>query len=66
MFVPDPDFYSSRIPDPKIAMKDRGEKKISCQTFFFGAINFTKFNFFIFKMSKKKFWPIFKIMELFT
>jgi len=22
----DPDFYPSRIPDPKTAMKDRGEK----------------------------------------
>jgi hypothetical protein len=28
MFIPDPDFYPSRIPDPKIAAKERGEKKI--------------------------------------
>ncbi len=28
MFIPDPDFYPSRISDPKIVMKDRGEKKI--------------------------------------
>jgi hypothetical protein len=27
MFIPDPDFYPSQIPDPKTAMKDRGEKK---------------------------------------
>jgi hypothetical protein len=34
MFIPDPDFYSSRIPDlgfripdPKTARKERGEKK---------------------------------------
>jgi hypothetical protein len=27
MFIPDPDFYPSRIPDPKIATKERGEKK---------------------------------------
>ncbi len=25
MFIPDPDFYPSRIPDPKIATKERGE-----------------------------------------
>ena len=28
MFIPDPDFYPSRIPDPKTAMKDRGEKNL--------------------------------------
>jgi hypothetical protein len=28
MFIPDPDFYPSRIPDPKTATKERGEKKI--------------------------------------
>jgi hypothetical protein len=27
MFIPDPDFYPSRIPDPKTATKERGEKK---------------------------------------
>jgi hypothetical protein len=26
MCIPDPDFYPSRIPDPKTATKDRGEK----------------------------------------
>jgi hypothetical protein len=58
--IPDPDFYPSRIPDlgswipdPKTAMKDRGEKKFVVITFF-GAINFTKFNNFIFEMLKKK------------
>jgi hypothetical protein len=29
--IPDPDFYPSRIPDPKTATKERGEKKI-CYT----------------------------------
>jgi hypothetical protein len=24
--IPDPDFYPSRIPDPKTATKERGEK----------------------------------------
>ncbi len=32
MFIPDPDFYLFRIPDPNTATKDRGE--ICCQTFF--------------------------------
>jgi hypothetical protein len=41
MFIPDPDFYlsrirdlGSRIPGPKTAMKDRGEKKIVVKPFF--------------------------------
>jgi hypothetical protein len=25
MFIPDPEFYPSRIPDPKTAAKERGE-----------------------------------------
>jgi hypothetical protein len=27
MFIPDPDFFPSRIPDLKIATKERGEEK---------------------------------------
>jgi hypothetical protein len=27
-WIPDPDFYPSRIPDPKTATKERGEKKL--------------------------------------
>jgi hypothetical protein len=41
MFIPDPDFYPSRIPDPKTATKERGEKKIVVIPFFI-AINLTK------------------------
>jgi hypothetical protein len=26
MFIPDPDFYPSRIPDPTTAPKEKGEK----------------------------------------
>jgi hypothetical protein len=37
----DPDFYSSRIPDPKTAIKERGEKQLVVIPFFV-AINFTK------------------------
>jgi hypothetical protein len=33
MFIPDPDFYPSRIPDPKTATKERGEKKLFTQKF---------------------------------
>jgi hypothetical protein len=38
MFIPDP---GSRIPDPKTATKERGEKKIVVITFYV-ATNFTK------------------------
>jgi hypothetical protein len=48
MFIPDPDFYSSRIldlgsriPDPKTATKERGEKKIVV-ILFYVTTNFTK------------------------
>jgi hypothetical protein len=46
--IPDPDFYpsripdpGSRIPDPKPATKERGEKKFVVITFYV-ATNFTK------------------------
>ncbi len=38
--VPDPDFYPSRIPDPKTTAKERGEKKLVVIPFFI-ATNFT-------------------------
>ncbi len=38
MFIPDP---GSRIPDPKTATKERGEKKFVVITFYV-ATNFTK------------------------
>jgi hypothetical protein len=48
MFIPDPDFYPSRIPDPgsrisdpKTAKKERGEKKLVVIPFYV-ATNFTK------------------------
>jgi hypothetical protein len=47
MFIPDPDFYPSRIPDPKIATKERGEKKNSFHTFFV-ATDFTKMKIILF------------------
>jgi hypothetical protein len=39
--IPDPDFYPSRIPDPKTATKERGEKKLVVIPFYV-ATNFTK------------------------
>jgi hypothetical protein len=46
IFIRDPDFYpipdaGSRMPDPKTATKERGEKKFVVITFFV-ATNFTK------------------------
>jgi hypothetical protein len=52
--------YLSRIPDPVFypsRIPDLGSKNI----------NFTKFNYFIFEMLKKKIWANFqRIIELFT
>jgi hypothetical protein len=33
MFIPDPDFYPSRISDPKKATKERGEKCVAIPFF---------------------------------
>ncbi len=55
--IPDP---GSRIPDPKKATKDRGEKE-------FVVIPFQIQNYFSFEMLKKKIWVNFqRIIELFT
>jgi hypothetical protein len=32
--IPDPDFYPSKIQDPKTATKERGEKKFVVITFY--------------------------------
>ncbi len=64
--IPDPDFYpsrtdpGSRIPDPKTATKERGEKKFVVITFYV-ATNFTKLHIILVLMClRKKFGPIFK------
>jgi hypothetical protein len=57
MFIPDPDYYPSRIPDPNTSTKERGEKKIFIP--FFVATNFTIQN------KRKKFGPIFKNFRTF-
>jgi hypothetical protein len=43
MFIPDPDFCPSRIPDPKTATKERTEKKFVAHPFFV-AKKITKLN----------------------
>jgi hypothetical protein len=66
MFIPDPDFYPSRIPDPKTVTKERG-KKISCDNFLCSHKFLKVANYFSFEVLKKKIWANFqKIIELFT
>jgi hypothetical protein len=70
--IPDLDFYPSRIsdpriPDPKTATKERGEKKISCHTFLCSHKFHKIVNYFSFEVLKKKIWANFqRITELFT
>jgi hypothetical protein len=45
--IPDPDFYPFRIPDPKTAIKERGEKKFVVKSFFV-ATDFTKLKIILF------------------
>jgi hypothetical protein len=55
--IPD---LGSRIPDPKTATKERGEKKFDVKPFYV-ATKFNKIvNYFSFEVLKKKIWPIFK------
>jgi hypothetical protein len=52
--MPDPDLYPSRIPDPKTATKERGEKKICCRTrTFFCSQKFYKIKKKIFNAEEK-------------
>ncbi len=76
MFIPDPDFYPSRIPDPGSRILDPGSKnsnkrerwkKISCHTFLCGHKFHKIVNYFSFEVLKKKIWANFqRIIELFT
>jgi hypothetical protein len=56
----------SRIPDPKTATKEIGEKKISCHTFL-SSHKFHKIdNYFSLEVIKKKIWAnCLRIIELF-
>ena len=74
MFIPDPGSWflpipdlGSRIPDPKTATKERGEKKICCQTFLCSHKFHKNKNYFSFEVLKKKISANFqRIIELFT
>ncbi len=55
-FIPYPDFYPSRIPDPKIATKERGEKKNCCPTFICSHKKHKIENYINFELVKEKFW----------
>jgi hypothetical protein len=64
MFIPDPDFFPTRIPNPKTAIKDRKEKKC-CPTFFCSPKYHKIENYFIFELAKKKNWGnLQRIIEL--
>ncbi len=68
MFIPDPDFYPSRIPDPETAAKEKGETKFFVIPYLFCSHKFHIIeHYFIFEMLKKKFLANFqRIIELFT
>ncbi len=64
--IPDPDFYPSRIPDPKTGTKERGENNLL--SYLFSSHKFHKIvNYFYFEMLKKKIWANFqRIIEFLT
>jgi hypothetical protein len=72
MFIPDPGSWffpfpdpGSRIPDPKTATKERGEKKLVVITFYV-ATNFPKLLIIlVWKCLRKKFGPFFKELQKF-
>ena len=71
MFIPDPDFYPSQIPDLgsriQKQQQKRGVKKISCHNFLFSHKFHKIANYFSFEVVKKKIWANFqRIIELFT
>jgi hypothetical protein len=65
--IPDPDFYPSRIPDPKTGTKERGEKKFFCHTFLCSHKFHKIGHYFSFEVVRKKIWANFqRIIEIFT
>jgi hypothetical protein len=75
MFIPDPDFYPSRIPDLGSRIPDRGSKKTVTKErgenkfviILFCSHKFHKIDYYvIFEMLKKKIWADFqRIVEVF-
>jgi hypothetical protein len=71
MFIPDPDFYPSRIPGLgsriQKQQQKREVKKISCHTFLCSHKFHKIVNYFSFEVLRKKIWTNFqRIIELFT
>jgi hypothetical protein len=65
--IPKPDFCPSRIPDPKIATKEREKKKICCPTFFCSHNNHKIENYINFELVKEKIWAnSHRLIELYT
>jgi hypothetical protein len=65
MFIPDPDFYQYRIPDPR--SKNRGEKNFVCHTFLCNHKFHKIENFSGFEMVRKEVLTNFqRIIELLT
>ncbi len=67
MFIPDPDFYPSRVSDLGSQIQKQQQKRVVQKLVvepFFVAINLKNLKFFIFEMPKEKIWPI--VIELFT
>jgi hypothetical protein len=65
-WIPD---FGSRIPDPKTATKERGEKKLVVVPFFCNNKFHIIEKYFIFEMLKTKIWANFQriiLKELFT
>jgi hypothetical protein len=60
--IPDP---GSRIPDPKTATKERGERKLVVIPFFCSQKFHKIVKYFSFEMLKKKVWSIFKELSNF-
>jgi hypothetical protein len=66
LFIQDPDFCPSRIPNPKTATKERGEKKVVVLPFCSHKYHKIE-HYFIFELVKKKLWAnLQRIIELFT
>jgi hypothetical protein len=65
--IPDPDLYPSRISDPGSKNSYKREMKKNLLSYFFLSHKFHKIEYYaIFEMLKKKFRPIFQIVEVFT
>jgi hypothetical protein len=68
-WIPDPDFYPSRIPDPRSQIQKQQQKRgLKTNFTIFCSNKFHKIqNYFIFEMLKKIIWAYFqRIIELFT